>query len=138
MAYWLLLFPIIDLSAGTCMNLTIVGGSTLNMFVQMLCEAIGISRPLTTVEWYLLFTCGTLVLSQIPNLNSLGSVSLIGAAISSVSYCTLLWVVPVKEVGCPTYYTIHQCKRARKFLGFWVLLMRLGSLLWPLEVTILY
>ena len=25
-----------------------------------------------------------------------------------------------------------------KFLGFWVLLMRLGSLLWPLEVTILY
>ena len=96
MAYWLLLFPIIDLSAGTCMNLTIVGGSTLNMFVQMLCEAIGISRPLTTVEWYLVFTCGTVVLSQIPNLNSLGSVSLIGA-ISSVSYCTLLWVVPVKE-----------------------------------------
>ncbi|KAK7826923.1 lysine histidine transporter-like 8, partial [Quercus suber] len=94
-AYWLLLFPIIDLSSGTCVNLTIIGGSTLNMFVQM-CEAIGISRPLKTVEWYLVFTCGTVVLSLIPNLNSLARVSLIDA-ISSVSYCTIQWVVSVKE-----------------------------------------
>lgn len=90
------LFPIIDLSAGTCMLLTTVGGSTMNMFFDMLCQDICISRPLTTVEWYLIFTCGTIVLSQLPNLNSIVGVSLIGA-ISSVCCYTLLWAVPVAE-----------------------------------------
>lgn len=108
-SHLLLLFPIIDLSAGTCMFLTVIGGSTMNMFFRVLCRDICISsRPLSTVEWYLVFTCGTVVLSQLPNFNSIAGVSLIGA-ISSDSYYTLLWAVPVAEGRLPKevqYYPV--------------------------------
>ena len=48
------------------------------------------------IEWYLVFTCAAVVLAQLPNLNSIAGVSLIGA-IASVSYCTIIWVVSIVE-----------------------------------------
>lgn len=54
----------------------------------------------TTVEWYLIFTCAAVVLSQLPNLNSIAGVSLIGA-ITALGYCTMIWVISVDEGRIP-------------------------------------
>ncbi|XP_027087939.1 lysine histidine transporter-like 8 [Coffea arabica] len=91
-------FPILYLSGGTCVALIVVGGSTCKMLYQTLCGCA--DQPLTTVEWYLVFTSGAVVLSQLPNLNSIAGVSLIGA-ITAVGYCTLMWVVSVSKGRLP-------------------------------------
>lgn len=95
----LALFPIMYLSGGTCVALVIIGGSTSKLFFQTVCGA-SCSGHLTTVEWYLVFTCAAVVLSQLPNLNSIAGVSLIGA-ISAIGYCTLIWIVSVSESRLP-------------------------------------
>lgn len=84
------------LSAGTCTALIIIGGTSIKLFFQMVCGSSCKSQPLTTVEWYLVFTCLAVVLSQLPNLNSIAGISLIGA-ITAVGYCTLIWVVSVSK-----------------------------------------
>jgi amino acid permease len=89
-------FPIMYLSGGTCVALIVIGGSTSKMFYQTLCGANCTSQPLTTVEWYLVFTCAAVLLSQLPNLNSIAGVSLIGS-LTAVGYCTAMWVVSVSE-----------------------------------------
>jgi hypothetical protein len=72
-------FPILYLSAGTCVALIIIGGSTSKMFFQIVCGATcAADPPLTTVEWYLVFTSAAVLLSQLPSLNSIAGVSLIG------------------------------------------------------------
>ncbi|XP_043712516.1 lysine histidine transporter-like 8 [Telopea speciosissima] len=88
--------PIMYLSGATCVLLVIVGGSTLKMFFQTVCGVPCTAKPLTTVEWYLVFTCTAVLLSQLPNLNSIAGVSLVGA-VTAIGYCTLIWVVSVKE-----------------------------------------
>ncbi|PIN25726.1 Amino acid transporter [Handroanthus impetiginosus] len=93
-------FPIMYLSGGTCVALIVIGGSTSRMFYQTLCGATCTSKPLTNVEWYLVFTCAAVVLSQLPNLNSIAGVSLIGG-ITAVGYCTAIWVVSVAEGRLP-------------------------------------
>ncbi|KAL3613911.1 hypothetical protein CASFOL_041985 [Castilleja foliolosa] len=97
------LFPIINLSAGTCVTLIVIGGSTSRMLYQTLCgpNCTTTSPPLTNVEWYLVFTCAAVVLSQLPNLNSIAGLSLIGS-ITAVGYCTAIWVVSVSEGRLPT------------------------------------
>ncbi|TYI95277.1 hypothetical protein E1A91_D02G268100v1 [Gossypium mustelinum] len=86
LAKWLALFPIMYLSGGTCVALIIIGGQTCKMFFD----------PPTIVEWFLIFTSAAVLLSQLPNLNSIAGVSLIGA-ITAFGYCTLIWVVSVIE-----------------------------------------
>lgn len=88
------LFPIMYLSGGTCVALIIIGGSTMKLFFQIVCGHGCSAKPLTTVEWYLVFTCASVVLSQLPNLNSIAGVSLIGAA-TAIAYCTIMWLVSV-------------------------------------------
>ncbi|KAL6322873.1 hypothetical protein AAG906_020913 [Vitis piasezkii] len=90
------LFPIMYLSGGTCVALIIVGGSTLKLFFQIIYGHGCNAKPLTTVEWYLVFTCAAVLLSQLPNLNSIAGVSLIGAA-TAIGYCTIMWLVAVTE-----------------------------------------
>ena len=90
------LFPIMYLSGGTCVALIIVGGSTLKLFFQIICGHGCNAKPLTTLEWYLVFTCAAVLLSQLPNLNSIAGVSLIGAA-TAIAYCTIMWLVAVTE-----------------------------------------
>ncbi|KAJ7944086.1 lysine histidine transporter-like 8 [Quillaja saponaria] len=96
----LALFQIAYLSAGTCGALIIIGGSTAKTFFQIVCGTTCSAKPLTTVEWYLVFTCAAVILSQLPNLNSIAGVSLVGA-ITAVGYCTLIWAVSVAEGRLP-------------------------------------
>lgn len=98
MAKLLAAFPIMYLSGGTCVALIVLGGATCKMFYQTLCGCT--DKPLTNAEWYLVFTCGAVLLSQLPNLNSIAGVSLVGA-ITAVGYCTLMWVVSVTKGRLP-------------------------------------
>lgn len=90
------LFPIMYLSGGTCVTLIMIGGGTMKMFFELLCNETCNVKPLTTIEWYLVFTCIATVIAQLPNLNSIAGISLIGA-ITAVSYCTLIWVISVSK-----------------------------------------
>ncbi|KAG5542529.1 hypothetical protein RHGRI_022166 [Rhododendron griersonianum] len=92
----LVLFPTMYLSGGTCVTLIMIGGETMKiLFYQIACGTQSCNiNPLTTVEWYLVFTCSAVVLAQLPNLNSIAGVSLIGA-ITAIAYCTIIWVVSV-------------------------------------------
>lgn len=84
------------LSSGTCVAMIIIGGSTLKYFFHVTCNI----QILTAAEWYLLFTCMAVILSQLPNLNAIAGVSLIGA-ITAVGYCTFIWVVSVAKSRLP-------------------------------------
>lgn len=97
----LAMFPIGYLSMGTCVALVIIGGSTCRTFFEIVCGPTCTTKPLTIVEWYLVFTSAAVLLAQLPNLNSIAGVSLIGA-ITAVVYCTLLWTVSVVEGRIPS------------------------------------
>ncbi|GLJ23863.1 hypothetical protein SUGI_0453450 [Cryptomeria japonica] len=97
---WLSTFPILYLSGGTAMGLIIVAGGSLKLFFQIVCGPTCESNPLSSVEWYLVFTCLAVVVSQLPNLNSIAWFSLIGAA-TSVTYCTMIWVLSVSQPRPP-------------------------------------
>lgn len=98
---WLAVFPIMYLAGGTCVALIIIGGSTSKNFYQLLCGGTTCTlKPLTTVEWYLVFTCAAVLLSQLPNLNSIAGVSLVGA-ITAVGYITIMWAVSVSKGSLP-------------------------------------
>ncbi|XP_050213543.1 lysine histidine transporter-like 8 [Mercurialis annua] len=93
----LTLFPIMYLSGGACATLIMIGGGTMKIFYQIICdETCNNLKPLTSIEWYLVFACSAIVIAQLPNLNSIAGVSLIGA-ITAVSYCTMIWVVSVAQ-----------------------------------------
>ncbi|CAL0311437.1 unnamed protein product [Lupinus luteus] len=95
------MFPILYLSAGTCTTLIIIGGTTARTFYQVVCgDACATAKPLTTTEWYLVFTCAAVVLSQLPNLNSIAGISLVGA-VTAVGYCTSIWAVSVAQGALP-------------------------------------
>ncbi|KAI4336717.1 hypothetical protein L6164_015209 [Bauhinia variegata] len=92
----LALLPIMYLSGGTCVTLIMIGADTMKIFFQIVCGETCTLNPLTSVEWYLVFTVVALLLAQLPNLNSIAGVSLIGA-ITAVGYCTIIWVVSIVE-----------------------------------------
>ena len=85
----------------------------MKMFFQTVCDSCNVNQ-LTNVEWYLVFTSAAVVLSQLPNLNSIAGVSLVGA-ITAVGYCTIIWVVSVAEGRLPnvSYNTV----KARTEIG---------------------
>ncbi|GAB2210456.1 hypothetical protein Droror1_Dr00015722 [Drosera rotundifolia] len=91
----LALFPIMYLSGGTCVTLIMVGGGTMKIFFEITHPG-GANHPLTTIEWYLVFTGAAIILAQLPNLNSIAGVSLIGA-ITAISYCTIIWITSVSK-----------------------------------------
>ncbi|PHT85026.1 Lysine histidine transporter-like 8 [Capsicum annuum] len=69
----LALLPTMYLSGGTCVTLIIIGGSST---MKILFQTVGASNshiiiPLSTIEWYLVFTLSAIVLAQLPNLNSI-------------------------------------------------------------------
>ncbi|KAL8158835.1 hypothetical protein V2J09_000372 [Rumex salicifolius] len=101
-------FPIMYLSMGSCVALIVIGGSTMRIFFQVVCGATCTAKPLTTVEWYLVFTCAAVVLSQLPNLNSIAGVSLLGG-VTAVGYCSFIWVVSVVKGRLPgvSYKPVH-------------------------------
>ena len=89
----------------------------MKIFFQILCgKTCGIS-PLTTIEWYLVFTCAAILLAQLPNLNSIAGVSLIGA-ITAIGYCTLIWIVSVVQ-GRLTHVSYEPHSEATRVFGVW-------------------
>ncbi|GAB2291367.1 Lysine histidine transporter-like 8, variant 2 [Dionaea muscipula] len=98
---WLALFPTVYLSAGAATALILIGGETMKLFFQIVCGPVCSSNPLTTVEWYLVFTSLCIVLSQLPNLNSIAGLSLIGA-VTAVTYSTMVWLLSVTKERPPT------------------------------------
>ncbi|XP_042032188.1 lysine histidine transporter-like 8 [Salvia splendens] len=100
-------FPILYLSDGTCVALIVVGGSAIKLFYQIVYGGSGCPKdPLTMVEWYLVFTSATVLVSQLPNLNSIAGVSLIGS-LTAVGYCTMMWCVSVTEGRLPSVSYDH-------------------------------
>ncbi|KVH98340.1 Amino acid transporter, transmembrane [Cynara cardunculus var. scolymus] len=97
---WLSIFPTAYLSAGTATALIIVGGETMKLFFEIVCGPLCSSNPLTTVEWYLVFTSLCIVLSQLPNLNSIAGLSLVGA-VTAIFYSTMVWVLSVSQPRPP-------------------------------------
>ncbi|CAN1307791.1 Lysine histidine transporter-like 8 [Linum perenne] len=102
LANLLAMVPILNLSGGTCTALIIIGGSTSKLLFQTICgpTCSANQHAPTTVEWYLIFTFAAALLSQLPNLNSIAGVSLVGS-ITAVGYCTMIWVVSVAEGSMP-------------------------------------
>lgn len=90
----LALFPTMYLSGGTCVTLIMIGGSSMKIFFQTVCASNSHITTLSTIEWYIVFTVSAIVLAQLPNLNSIAGISLVGS-ISAVTYCTLTWVISV-------------------------------------------
>ncbi|XP_020214174.1 lysine histidine transporter-like 8 [Cajanus cajan] len=94
------LFPVMYLSGGTCVVLIITGGGTMKLLFKTLCHNDDgdtcNGHSLTGVEWFLVFTCVAILIAQLPNLNSMAMVSLVGA-VTSITYCTLFWVLSVKK-----------------------------------------
>lgn len=91
------LFPVMYLAGGTCVTFIITGGGTMQQFYHTICPKDTChGHPLGSVEWFLVFTCIAILIAQLPNLNSIAGVSLVGA-IAAVSYCTLFWVLSVKK-----------------------------------------
>ncbi|KAF5445024.1 hypothetical protein F2P56_034107 [Juglans regia] len=72
----------------------------MKLFFQIVCGPLCSSNPLTTIEWYLVFTSLCIVLSQLPNLNSIAGLSLIGA-VTAITYCTMVWVLSVSQQRPP-------------------------------------
>ncbi|KAH0466301.1 hypothetical protein IEQ34_006404 [Dendrobium chrysotoxum] len=98
-------FPTMYLSGGTCAALVVVGGGNMKLFFEIACGPTCQSKPLSAIEWYLVFLLMAVILSQLPNLNSLAGVSLAGA-ITAVSYCTIIWAVSIRLGRLPqTSYT---------------------------------
>lgn len=117
LAKWLALFPIMYLSGGTCVALIIIGGQTCKMFFNIICGGTCTAQPPTIVEWFLIFTSAAVLLSQLPNLNSIAGVSLIGA-ITAIGYCTLIWVVSVVEgrTECVSYNPVRGSTEVTRIL----------------------
>ncbi|KAM1987206.1 hypothetical protein ACFX15_034503 [Malus domestica] len=93
---FLALVPVMYLSAGTCVQLIILGGGTINLFIKTVCNdgANCDAKSLTNVECFLVFMCMAIVVAQFPNLNSIAWVSLIGAT-TAIAYCTLIWALSI-------------------------------------------
>lgn len=90
----LTLLPVMYLSGGTCVTLIMIGADSMKTFFHSVCQDKCNLSPLTTLEWYMVFSCSATLLAQLPNLNSIAGVSLVGS-FSAVGYCTLIWVLSV-------------------------------------------
>ncbi|PRQ25081.1 putative amino acid transporter, transmembrane domain-containing protein [Rosa chinensis] len=86
------MFPVMYLSGGTCVQLIIIGGSTIKLFFNTVCDA----KSVTATECFLMFTCLAMAGAQFRNLNSMARVSFIGT-ITAIVYCTLIWALSIAK-----------------------------------------
>ncbi|CAB4290954.1 unnamed protein product [Prunus armeniaca] len=126
LAQFLALFPILYLSGGTCVALIVLGGSTAKMFFEIVCGHTCTVKSLTPAEWYLVFTVVASILSQLPNLNSIAGVSLVGA-ISAIGYSTLIWVVSLDKGKLPDV-SYDPVKADKQYIYFFDVLNALGMI----------
>ena len=94
------IFPVMYLSGGTCAMLIITGGGTMQLFFKNLCGdgpgPVCRAQSVSGTEWFLIFTCMAILLAQLPNLNSVSRVSLLGA-VTAIVYCILIWALPISN-----------------------------------------
>lgn len=79
--------------------LIITGGGNIELFFRTIFNggaAGDEAKTWTGAAWFFLFTCLAIAVAQLPNLNSLAKVSMIGA-ITAVGYCSLIWVLSISE-----------------------------------------
>ncbi|KAG7975695.1 hypothetical protein I3843_06G112200 [Carya illinoinensis] len=94
----LAIFPTLYLSGGTCVMLIITGGGTMELLFKTVCDSGSTchAKSLSGAEWFLVFTCIAILIAQLPNLNSMAPVSLIGA-ITAILYSALIWVLSITK-----------------------------------------
>ncbi|KVI04020.1 Amino acid transporter, transmembrane [Cynara cardunculus var. scolymus] len=118
---------------GTCVALIIIGGSTAKIFFDIVCDDSSCKAGrLTPTEWYLVFTCGAVLLSQLPNMNSIAGISLVGA-ITAIGYCTTIWVVSVVE-GRPPNVSYGLVKARSDVARVFNILNALAICVFPLAI----
>ncbi|KAK7837575.1 lysine histidine transporter-like 8 [Quercus suber] len=68
----------------------------MDLIFKTLCDrdAMCHAKSLTNTEWFLVFTCLAILIAQLPNLNYVAWVSLIGA-ITVVLYSSLIWALSI-------------------------------------------
>ncbi|XP_062025186.1 lysine histidine transporter-like 8 [Rosa rugosa] len=94
----LVMFPMIYLSNGACVQLIIAGGLTMELFFKTVCNdgATTYCHPMTGTECFLVFMIMAIIVAQFPNLNSIAWVSLIGS-ITAIVYCTVIWSISIAK-----------------------------------------
>ncbi|TXG64964.1 hypothetical protein EZV62_011958 [Acer yangbiense] len=113
----LCIFPVMYLSGGSCVMLIITAGANLErLFTIIVCgggdDTTCIeAKSLPGVVWFLTFTCVAILIAQLPNLNSIAKVSMIGS-ITAVGSCTLIWALSIKN-GRPDHVSYHSLKMPR-------------------------
>ncbi|KAL2936937.1 Lysine histidine transporter-like 8 [Bienertia sinuspersici] len=130
------MFPYMYLSAGTCVLLISIAGSTCKILFQIICGTECTAKPLTLTEWYLVFTCAAVVLSQLPNMNSIAGVSLIGS-ITAVAYITMIWAVSVAKhplAGATMPSSEKHPSRVPMWKGVQFAYLLIGMCLYPLAI----
>ncbi|CAI9782030.1 unnamed protein product [Fraxinus pennsylvanica] len=93
----LAIFPTMYLAGGTCVLFIINGGWIIELFYKVICgdNLQCNNKTLTGAQWFLVFVCLSILLSQFfPNLNSLSRVSFVGS-IMAVTYCSMIWILSV-------------------------------------------
>ncbi|KAK0583028.1 hypothetical protein LWI29_032627 [Acer saccharum] len=114
----LVIFPLMYLSGGSCVMLIITAGANLErLFTTIFCGSSGdatsceAAKALPGVVWFLMFSCVAIPIAQLPNLNSIAKVSMIGS-ITAVGSCTLIWALSIKN-GRPDHVSYHSLKMPR-------------------------
>lgn len=82
--------------------LIITAGGNMKTLYKIMCDggATSEANSLSGPSWFLVFTCMAILVAQLPNLDSITKISVIGA-VTGVVYCTLLWVLPISK-GSPS------------------------------------
>ncbi|KAI9128446.1 hypothetical protein K1719_001439 [Acacia pycnantha] len=144
------LFPVMYLSGGSCVMLIITGAKTMRLFFNIICPEDSCHAPrLSGILWFLVFTSIAIFIAQLtPTLNSIASVSLVGA-ITAVTYCTLFWVLSLSK-GRPTsvshtsslsqpghnHSTVHNLFTMINSIGFIVLSFRGHNVMLEIQATL--
>ena len=93
----LTLFPIPYLSGATCVMLINYEGGSMELLFRTLCgQSSSIANRFTGAKCFIVFACLAIIVAQLPNLNSMVGVSLLGT-ITAITYCTLLWVLSITK-----------------------------------------
>ncbi|PQM36045.1 lysine histidine transporter-like 8 [Prunus yedoensis var. nudiflora] len=96
------------------------------MFFQIVCGPTCTVKSLTPAAWYLVFTVVASILAQLPNLNSIAGVSLVGA-VSAIGYSTLFWVVYLDKGKLPNV-SYDPLKADKQYIHFCDVLNTLGMI----------
>lgn len=80
------------------MILIITAGGNMETLYKIMCGGGDTceANSLSGTTWFLVFTCMAILVAQLPNLNSITKISVIGA-VTAVVYCTLIWVLPITK-----------------------------------------